>query len=311
MNTGVERALALFGLDGAEWEDFALRENHIFRVRSEKGEFALRLHRPGYRTNAQLASELDWMAATAKGGISVPAPLPVKSGGFLGIADGKQVDILRWLPGQTLTSAMASKTANRIALIRSIGKAAARFHIVCDNWNPPESFERPDWGAEGLVGEQPVWGRFWENPNLSGEDARLFEHFRRIAAQDLSDRYPDLNYGLIHADLLGENVLTDGNNIHLIDFDDGGWGYRLFELSTALIRHLDAPDYADLKGALFAGYRSVRPLDTGAFDLMLALRACTYVGWIAERAALADAQERQERNAALARNLITHYLAGR
>ena len=40
------------------------------------------------------------------------------------------------------------------------------------------------------------------------------------------------DYGLIHADLISENMLWTGEHPYLIDFDDGGWGFRDFELAT-------------------------------------------------------------------------------
>ena len=105
-----------------------------------------------------------------------------------------------------------------------------------------------------------------------------------------------------------ENVLIDGDSVRLIDFDDGGFGFRLFELSTALIRLIDDPDFEDLKQAAFQEYTRIRPLETGAFNLFLALRATTYVGWIADRPDLPDAAQRQETNAKIARNLVRRYL---
>ena len=40
---------------------------------------------------------------------------------------------------------------------------------------------------------------------------------------------------MIHADLVPENVLVDGDSIRLIDFDDAGFGWHHFEIATALI----------------------------------------------------------------------------
>ena len=88
-----------------------------------------------------------------------------------------------------------------------------------------------------------------------------------------------LDHGLIHADLVAGNVMTDGPNLTLIDFDDGGYGFRLFEIATALLKHTDAPDYPILSDALIEGYTTERALDLAQLDLFIALRAATYVGW--------------------------------
>ena len=305
MKQVVEAALRLWGLESARWHRFAHRENTIYRVEAGTDCFALRLHRPSYRTDAQLKSELDWMAGIADA-VSVPAPLPSAHGEFLHRVEGVQVDVLHWLDGGMLVNQMAEPGTDRAGLFHRLGAAAARLHLASDAWSPPQDFDRPDWNAEGLAGEAPVWGRFWENPWLPESTRTLFEAFREVASTHLGQ--VSLDHGLIHADLLGENVLVDGADLRFIDFDDGGFGYRLFELATALVRQLDAPDYPALRSAIFDGYQSVRPLDTSAFDLILALRATTYVGWIADRPDLPDAEDRQARNAVLAERLIRGYL---
>ena len=53
----------------------AARENQVYRVDHTNGPAALRLHRPGYRTNAEINSELQWMAMLAENSIAVPTPL--------------------------------------------------------------------------------------------------------------------------------------------------------------------------------------------------------------------------------------------
>ena len=231
------------------------------------------------------------------------------SGRYLEVVDDLQVDVLQWLPGTTLKEQLDTDPEARKDIINQLGKVAAQFHEACDRWNPPVKFDRPAWNAEGLVGQSPLWGRFWENPGLELTDRSLFESFQEYAFDEVQSRAADLDYGLIHADLLGENVLLEGDRFHFIDFDDGGWGFRIFELTTVLIRQIDAPDYEALKQALFEGYRSVRPLDTKLFDLFLALRATSYIGWIADRQDLHDANERLETSTQLARKLITPLMA--
>ena len=71
-----EAALPYWGLQGADVALIAERENAVYKVTHRTGTFALRLHRKGYRTDSQLAGELDWMAWLDRAGLSVPAPVP-------------------------------------------------------------------------------------------------------------------------------------------------------------------------------------------------------------------------------------------
>lgn len=284
MSDPVEQALALWDLSGAECRLVAGRENRVFRVEAPFGSAALRLRRPGYRSDAELRSELDWMAAMRKAGLSVPQPIAAACGAFLEQVEGFRVDLLHWLPGQPMGEGRAPLALlDAPAVFARLGAEMARLHAACDAWTPPEGFARVRWDAEGLLGEAPIWGRFWENPTLSPDQRTFFLRFREKAATELARIGGSLDQGLIHADLVRENVLLDGDRLHLIDFDDGGWGFRLFDIATALLKHRQEPDYPALEAALLAGYGRVRAVDTVALPFFMALRAVTYLGWIVPR----------------------------
>lgn len=284
MNAVVDQALTRWGLEGAEWRLIAARENRVFRVDQGDKSFALRLHRRNYRTDAELWSELEWMGQADKGGLHVPAPIRSLSGEFLHVIEGVQVDVLTWLSGAPIgKTGEALAAPDRIGLFRNIGQQMARLHNISDDWAMPDGFVRCSWNREGLLGETPLWGRFWDNPTLSSEELILFQKIREDANARLQAIETSLDYGLIHADLVRENVMRDGDTLQFIDFDDAGFGFRLFDLATTLIKNRGEPDYAELKAALIDGYRSQRPIDLDNLDLFILLRALTYVGWIITR----------------------------
>lgn len=310
MNALVEKALKHWGLEGAQYTMIAARENQVFRVDAPTGPVALRLHRAGYRSDAEISAELHWMAAADAGGLSVPAPIPARSGDMLQTIDGIQIDVLTWLDGIMLKTALEkAPPAKRAHLYHQLGAQMARLHSICDDWTPPADFTRCAWDRDGLLGDTPLWDRFWENPALSADDQTLFQTLRTRANASLSQIEETLDYGLIHADLVSTNVMVDGHHMHLIDFDDGGYGFRLFELATSLSKMLDAPDYPDLHAALIKGYTAQRPLDLSALDLMILLRAATYVGWNITRMQEANGAARNAGLIATTRRLAKAYLA--
>lgn len=285
-----------WGLGGAEIALAARRENVVFRVSAPGGEYALRLHRPGYRSDAELTSELQWMAALAEGGLDVPQPLAAQDGRFMVAVAGHQVDVLNWVPGAALGCAGELQgVEDRPAFCHALGRAMARMHDISDAWEKPEGFTRPAWDRAGLLGEAPLWGRFWEHPHLGAPERALLERVRAAADDVLSRAEQGADYGLIHADLLSENMLWDRGRIYMIDFDDGGFGFRDFELATFLLRFEDAPDYAELRAALCEGYGARRQVNAADLDLFLLLRALTYPGWIADRLGEPGAEARSER----------------
>jgi Ser/Thr protein kinase RdoA (MazF antagonist) len=263
-------------MSDADFHLIAARENSVYRVDHDGLSYALRVHRRGYRSDAELWSELQWMQAISHGGIDVPAPVASTSGQFLHVVDGVHVDVLNWLPGAPLGSTFeALKAADRTGLFRRIGCQMARLHRISDAWVRPEGFNRCAWDRGGLLGEAPLWGRFWENPTLGVEDRALFTRVRETANYALAGRETALDYGLIHADLVRENIIIDGDRLQFIDFDDGGFGFRLFDLATALIKNLGERDYPALRDALISGYREVRAIDIEALELFVLLRSAT------------------------------------
>lgn len=303
-------AAVKWGRDDARLQFVAGRENHVYRLSDASGDYALRIKRPGYRRRAEVESELQWMAALDHAGLLVPRPVQSLNGRLLEEVDGHLVDLLTWLPGRTLGAALLESPGPDIdELFQAFGAHMARLHLASDAWTKPVDFSRVRWDAGGLVGEAPVWGRFWEHPALSAEDRLLFGHFRSTAQRDLHGMQDHLDFGLIHADLVRENVLLHGNRIGLLDFDDGGWGYRVFDLATTLLKFMGSPGYPVLRDALLRGYRGVRSMDMGTLDLFLALRAVTYVGWVVPRLGEDGAPERSHRYVATAREVCQGYLS--
>ena len=312
MSQTVEKALALWGLEQADWQLVAARENRVFRVCSREQSFAMRLHRRNYRTNAELWSELQWMDAIATGGVLVPAPIASQSGQRLHTVDGIQIDVLTWLSGDPLGKAgQVLAAADRNSIFWRIGREMARLHTISDAWSLPDGFTRGSWDCEGLLGDRPLWDRFWDNPTLSAEDRSLFLTIRDRAKRRLREIESVLDYGLIHADLVRENVLVAGDKVQLIDFDDAGFGFRLFDLATTLVNNMHEPDFSALQAALCAGYQSQRKIDLAALDLFIVLRAMTYVGWIIERLDEDGAEARNKRFVANARSIAERFLAAK
>lgn len=309
MSFHVEKALAAWGFEGCPCDLVAERENSVYRVSAPAGVFALRCHRIGYRSDAELRSELNWVLALAKAGLSVPKPIGSKAGNLVEVVKGVQVDVVSWLSGDQLGETGVNLAINDPeAVFHALGEEMAKLHTASDAWQMPKGFKRCAWDRNGLLGDAPLWGRFWENPTLSAEKCTVLIDFRKMAESRVSKVEDDLDYGLIHADLVRENVLIDNSKVSLIDFDDGGFGFRLFDIATTLFKNMDEPNYEALKTALIEGYLGRRKLDVEMLDLFIAIRAVTYVGWIVPRLQETGATTRNERFIRNAMRLCRQYL---
>ena len=119
------------------------------------------------------------------------------------------------------------------------------------------------------------------------------------------------DYGLIHADVLRENLLDDAGRLWLIDFDDCGFGFRLYDLATALSQSLDEPQLPGLAAALLDGYgesRRLPPQPGQWLTLFVLLRCLASCGWPITRSTADDPRMRPYATRAL--RLARLYLDG-
>lgn len=94
------------------------------------------------------------------------------------------------------------------------------------------------------------------------------------------------NYGLIHADLHTENILVRGRTVTVIDFDDSGYGWHIYELAVALFEEQASPNFEDIRQALLDGYREHRLLseaDEALLPLFFLIRGMAIIGWLGQR----------------------------
>jgi Ser/Thr protein kinase RdoA (MazF antagonist) len=102
------------------------------------------------------------------------------------------------------------------------------------------------------------------------------------------DRTPT-PWGIIHKDFILVNCHftrgTGGWRLAVIDFDDLGWGYYLYDLAPLLGNLADFPDaYVELRRAFLAGYRSIRPLPRWLevhLPILMAARHAVTLTWLA------------------------------
>ena len=263
------------------------RENAVFEVALPNGRAALRLHRMGYQDDAAIRSELWWCAALAREGVHVPAALPAKDGSFLvTLSNGRRASVIDWVEGEALGE--AGKPYDRpLPLLldqhRALGHLIADFHAATDRLTLPADFTRPRWDINGLVGETPFWGRFWDHPEATPDQRATLIRARGFLREFLTDHKG--SFGPIHADVLRENVLVNGHSQSLIDFDDSGIGFRLYDLGTMLSQNLYEPAYAEIRDALMQGYGTT---DTHAVEMFTLARTCASVGWTMPRLAPGD-----------------------
>lgn len=295
-------ALAEFGFDPdtVPLTFIKMRENTVFRADTPDGPIALRLHRPGYRSHEEVMAESEFIEVLADRGFPVVRLVPTPAGAYtVVVSDGETevvVDAQRWLEnseqlGDTEADEDADIDENLFVVM---GSVAARMHHVAEELAATHSFHRAPWDAEGLVGENALWGDALTVPGLdaAAREQLLRTRTRMLNALEEFGTSPEV-YGTIHADFTPENVLVSGDELVVIDFDDFGEGWYLFDLATVLFWFMRHRDYGRFRTALLRGYREERALsadDERMLDVLLVARGYTYLGWAATRPETPTAQ---------------------
>ena len=318
-----ELVLPNWGLQDATLSMIKMRENAVFKVEKQNQEkVILRIHRAEYHSDEALRSELQWIRALAEEGIDTPAVIPTLDGELFVAPDNdiagkpRQIDMFAWVDGEQLGSiegGLEGDAETQSSNFRTIGELAGRVHNQACAWPPPEGFHRHAWDVEGLMGEEPFWGRFWELEVLTPGQVDLMLRVRSKVTEELNAfGYAPDKYSMIHADMVPENVLVDGDRIRLIDFDDAGYGWHLFEMATSLYFSNPEGSIEHLISSYIDGYRTQRDLsdeDLQSFPAFLMARATTYLGWAHTRNETETARELTPMIVAMACEKAEEYLS--
>jgi hypothetical protein len=124
-------ALESWGLEARELTLLKYRENAVFRVAASDGRrYAIRIHRAGYHSDAELRSELQWMLALSADGFDVPELVATRRGNLFEVVshpdvpEPRQVDLFGWIDGRQLGSVESGVEGDVETLSRTSTRSA-------------------------------------------------------------------------------------------------------------------------------------------------------------------------------------------
>ena len=229
--------------------------NAIYRVEQtrDRKRFVLRLHAP-HTPAAYIRSELAWLDALHSEGFTVPGAIRRRDGDVVTtvplpeFSERRGTTLLTWIEGRAIPKRRTPE------MLRRIGREIARLHEHAAQRGAPQQFKRPRWDPPSLR-KSDAWCRLTaQQTDLFAEVAERFTS----AARDLGAG--SRAFGVIHGDFTFDNLLAHRAEVRVIDFDDCGSGYYLYDLATLIDRIEWREDYGALRTALIAGYREERPL---------------------------------------------------
>jgi Ser/Thr protein kinase RdoA (MazF antagonist) len=281
-----ERALARYDLPPeCSLSLINISENVTYRVDHPATglRWALRVHRDGYHSRRAIASELAWVRALRESGtVTAPATVRGRDGDpiqtlTLGDGTSRNVVLSAWESG-------GEPAANDRAGFERLGETAARMHAHVRTWRRPPWFERHTWDFETSLGGMPHWGRWRDGMGMTPDiEAVLAETVALIGRRLSAIGKSGLAFGLVHGDMRLANLLMDGSTVKVIDFDDCGFSWYLYDCATTVSFFEHEPDVPELIQAWVRGYRRVGSLsaeEESEIATFVMLRRILLVAWI-------------------------------
>jgi len=287
-----------YGRSDAQVSLLQVSENATFLVESsDAAPSVLRVHRLGYHSRAAIESELAWMGA-------LRAQAGVPTAVVIGAGDGSQVvDCPEEGTGVVRHCVMFEHVEGRepaaddAACFEQLGALVARMHCHSRAWRRPPTFTRHRWDLDAAFGARPRWGRWQDGIGAGGTEVAVLDRLettlrRRLGALGTG---PD-RFGLVHADIRPANLLMHGDTLTVIDFDDCGSGWFLYDLATAFSFFEHEPQVPELMARWLDGYRSHSELSASELAerwTFVLLRRLLLVAWLGSHpAAAVDAPSR-------------------
>ncbi|WP_324752199.1 phosphotransferase enzyme family protein [Roseovarius sp. Pro17] len=273
-------------------------ENATYLVEADGGYKAiLRIHREQYHTRRAIECELAWIAALKDArAVVTPDSYTGKDGEVIQKGRIDPLENPRYMVlFEFVEGTQPDEAGDLQSAFEELGEIAARTHEHSKAWQRPEGFERLVWNVETVFGKRTNWGDWRDAPHVTPEVADVLERVEsRVRARLEAFGAGNDRYGLIHADMRLANLLAGKTRTRLIDFDDCGFGWFLYDFATGISFMEDDPRVPALKEAWVRGYEKVHPLsdaEKDEIDTFVMLRRMALLAWIGSHIEAPEPQE--------------------
>lgn len=235
--------------------------NDTYKVLCANARYSLRIYRHEIYPRDELDFEVDALNYLHKNGFPVAYPIERESGGY--ITEIIAPEGLRYV----LVTAFAEGDEPKYDSLddfRLTGESVAKLHQVSQGFE--STYKKKNLDIKNFIDDsfntiEPYLSHRPEKLSLM----RQYIESSRSAIEEIDDETMDI--GFCHGDIHGGNAhLHDGVLTHF-DFEECGFGYRVFDLATFKWGFVFSNEAPERWAAFVEGYESIRKI--GAADLQL------------------------------------------
>ena len=281
-------ALAQYGIKAKKIECVNHAYNTTFKIlSSDDKKYAMRVSTNFRKWPEHTWAESQWLQELAReGSISAPVPIlnlqgePYSNQYFFYQGSNIDVIVYPWIEGQVVKKDPTSEQ------LFALGAAMGKLHQLSKDWQPTGY-------ANFLEVDRPLMVRrdnlfSFEQPLISPDLYKLLFELNNRSEQLFESVKSRFDRQLIHADLHFGNVMYNGSQMSILDFDDAGIGSPLQDLAIS-IYYLRKD--GEREKHLLAGYASVAALpkyEPWELELLIANRALVLLNFLFETTTAAD-----------------------
>ncbi|MCL5975903.1 MAG: aminotransferase class III-fold pyridoxal phosphate-dependent enzyme [Gammaproteobacteria bacterium] len=272
-------------------------ENATYLVTDENNDqrFIIRVHRPEYHSKHEIHSELLWIQSLRQQALlNTPEPLTMRDGSLIAAFEDDGVErylvAFEFMPGK-----QPDEDESLIVGFEILGATSARLHQQARQWSLPKGFSRKKWNFDSAFGAKPLWGDWRNAPGLDEVGQAILEQLCEVLEAKLHHygETPD-RFGLVHADLRLANLLVDDTQLSVIDFDDCGFSWFIYDFASAVSFLETSPLLPQLQQAWVRGYKSITALsaeDEAMISTLVMFRRLLLTAWVASHPETSTAAE--------------------
>lgn len=261
-------------------------ENITFRIDHPNGDIGiLRVHRDAYHTRQEIMSELSWLDALARDRVvQVALPRPSMDGQKVQQIHDHVHNVKRFAVMFEFVEGAEPEVSDLPQAFVQLGEVTSKLHRHAKTWQRSPHFRRPVWGLEAFYGPTAIWGAWRAAPGLYNQECDVLTQAEELISSRIKSYGNGADrFGLIHADLRLANLLIHADSTRVIDFDDCGFGWHMYDLAAALSFLEDRAELPSLVQAWTQGYESIERLTVQDRDIIPAfilLRRMALLSWV-------------------------------